>query len=111
MRARLSAAEYRLPDIAVQLRTVISGESYAEQPPLLCVEILSPEDRLGAIFSKCERYHDWGVPVCWVIDPMKRRAWSYEKAGEPLPQEGDLVAGDIKLSLVEVFSILDTVAL
>ena len=35
-----------------------------------------PEDRLGAMLSKCEEYHAWGVPFCWVIDPVKRTAWS-----------------------------------
>jgi len=64
--ARLKATEFRLPDIAVQLREIAQEESYAERPPALCVEILSPEDRLGGIFAKCERYHDWGVPTCWV---------------------------------------------
>jgi hypothetical protein len=27
----------------------------------LCVESLSPEDRIGAVIAKCEDYHDWGV--------------------------------------------------
>jgi len=104
---RLRPNEFRLPDIAVQRREIAEKESYAEQPPALCVEILSPEDRIGAMFAKCERYHDWGVPVCWVIDPIKRRAWTYERGGEPAPQTDILVASDIRLSLVDVFSILD----
>jgi Uma2 family endonuclease len=104
---RLRSNEFRLPDIAVQRREIIEKESYAEQPPAVCVEILSPEDRIGGIFVKCERYHDWGVPVCWVIDPIKRRAWTYERGGEPAQQTDVLVASDIRLSLVDVFSILD----
>jgi len=104
---RLRPNEFRLPDIALQRRKIAEKESYAERPPALCVEILSPEDRIGGIFAKCERYHDWGVPVCWVIDPIKRRAWSYERGGEPAPQTDVLVASDIRLSLVDVFSILD----
>jgi Uma2 family endonuclease len=105
--ARLRPNEFRLPDVAVQLRTVAQQESYAEQPLLLCVEILSPEDRLGATFAKCERYHDWGVPVCWVIDPIKRRAWSYSRDGEPLVSDTSLQAGDITLMLADVFAVLD----
>lgn len=106
--SRLKETEFRLPDVAVQLRDIAQNESYAEQPPLLCVEILSPEDRLGATFAKCERYHDWGVPVCWVIDPEKRRAWSYGRSGEPVLVSEDLVAGDIRLSFADLFSVLDS---
>lgn len=104
---RLSETEFRLPDVAAQLRDIAQKESYAEQPPVLCIEILSPDDRIGATFAKCERYHDWGVPICWIIDPMKRRAWSYERGGEPLVKDSELQASDIKLSLAELFSILD----
>jgi Uma2 family endonuclease len=105
--SRLKATEFRLPDIAVQLRQIAQQENYAERPPAICVEILSPEDRIGGIFAKCERYHDWGVPICWIIDPLKRRAWTYERGGEPTLQADVLVASDIRLSLVDVFSILD----
>ena len=107
VRSRIGETEFRLPDIAAQLREIARNESYAEQPPRLCIEILSPDDRLGATFAKCERYHDWGVPVCWIVDPMKRRAWSYERGGEPSPETEALAAADIQLSLADVFSILD----
>lgn len=106
--SRLRETEFRLPDVAVQLREIANNERYAEQPPLLCVEILSPEDRLGATFAKCERYHDWGVPVCWIVDPEKRRAWSYERAGEPVQVDNELAAADIRLSFADLFSVLDS---
>jgi Uma2 family endonuclease len=105
--SRLRPTEFRLPDIAVQLRTIAQQENYAEHPPALCVEILSPEDRLGGVFQKCERYHDWGIPVCWIVDPVKRRAWKYERQGEPLLVADHLTASDIRLPMPNVFSILD----
>ncbi len=105
---RLRDTEFRLPDIAVQFRDVACKESYAQQPPVVCIEILSPEDRLGATFAKCERYHGWGVPVCWVVDPMRRRAWSYERGGEPLQVNEHLTTDDIRLDFAEVFSVLDS---
>ncbi|HEY4365435.1 MAG TPA: Uma2 family endonuclease [Bryobacteraceae bacterium] len=63
---RISSARYLVPDV------VVAGDfpgPYATEPVLLCCEILSPEDRLGAMLGKCEEYHAWGVPFCWVIDP------------------------------------------
>ena len=106
--SRLRDTEFRLPDVAVQLRDIVQKESYAKQPPLLCVEILSPEDRLGATFAKCERYHDWGVPTCWIIDPEKRRAWTYERGGEPVQLNENLMAADIRVSFADIFSVLDS---
>lgn len=37
-------------------------DPYPTDLVLLCCEILSPEDRLGATLAKCEEYHAWGVP-------------------------------------------------
>ena len=100
---RLSAAKYLIPD-------VIAGPElqspYPTEPVLLCCEILSPEDRLGAMFAKCEEYHAWGVPFCWVIDPEKRTAWEYHASGEPTRTSEFLHAGDISVSVNDLFAAL-----
>jgi len=102
--SRIKENEYRLPDIAVQLKAVVRQEQYAVTPLVLCVEILSPDDSLSATFAKCEIYHSWGVPVCWVIDPATRRAWTYARDGEPAQQSAALEAGDIRLTFADIFS-------
>jgi Uma2 family endonuclease len=100
---RLSGTRFLIPD-------VIAGHGiqgpYPTEPVLLCVEILSPEDRLGAMLAKCEQYHVWGVPFCWVIDPEKQTGWEYHQGGEPLrvAPEGVLRAGKIAIQLTELFS-------
>ena len=78
---------------------------YPTKPALLCVEILSPRDRLGAALAKCEEYHAWGVPHCWVIDPVKQTAWTYHAQQEPTKVErgGVLRAGQILIELPELF--------
>jgi Uma2 family endonuclease len=71
---------------------------------LLCVEIVSPPDRIGKLFGKCEEYHKWGVPYCWVIDPERKIAWEYFPADlEPRKIGGTLTAGPIHLALDDVF--------
>ena len=46
-------------------------------PPVLCVEILSPEDTLAETQRKCQHYFEMGVTACWIIDPERRRGyWS-----------------------------------
>lgn len=100
---RLSPTRYLIPDVIAA--PVIEGP-YPTKPVLLCVEILSPEDRVGAMLAKCEQYHAWGVPYCWVIDPEKQTAWQYHSGSDPdkVDRAGTLKAGDLSVSLNELFS-------
>jgi Uma2 family endonuclease len=101
---RISATKYLIPDVAVA--DDFPGP-YPTEAVRLCCEILSPEDRLGAMLAKCEEYHAWGVPFCWVIDPVKRAAWEYHSGGEPVRATEALRAGDIAVSIGEIFAALD----
>ena len=100
---RLSPTKYLIPDVIAA--PVIEGP-YATEPVLLCVEILSTEDRVGATLAKCEQYHAWDVPFCWVIDPEKQTAWQYHSGIEPahISRTGTLTAGQLTVSLTELFS-------
>jgi Uma2 family endonuclease len=98
---RISPTHYLVPDVAVA--SDFPGP-YPTEPVLLCCEILSPEDRIGAMLSKCEEYHAWGVPFCWVIDPVRRSAWEYHSGGEPERVSERLRAGEISVSLEELFA-------
>lgn len=100
----ISSTKYLIPDVAVA--DDFPG-AYPTEPVRLCCEILSPEDRLEAMLAKCEEYHAWGAPFCWVIDPVKRAAWEYHSGGEPFHASEMLRAGQIALSVAELFSALD----
>ena len=103
---RLRDTEFYVPDLAVEeLANPIQGRYPGpDNPVLLCVEIVSPPDRVGKLFSKCEHYHEWGVPYCWVIDPERKIAWEYfPNDAEPRKVEETLTAGPIKLGLDDVF--------
>ncbi len=102
---RLSPTKYLVPDV---IAAPVLQSPYPTEPVLLCCEILSPEDRLGTTLAKCEEYHAWGVPFCWVIDPAKRTAWEYHSDGEPVSVTATLHAGEFSVSLEELFSALDT---
>ena len=78
---QISPTKYLVPDVV--MATDFPGP-YPTDPVQLCCEILSPEDRLGTMIGKCEEYHAWGVPFCWVIDPVKRTAWEYHHSAEPV---------------------------
>lgn len=99
---RLSPTKYLIPDViaAPEIQS-----PYPTEPVLLCVEILSPEDRVGAMLAKCEEYHAWGVPFCWVIDPEKQSGWQYHARSEPerVVHDGTLTAGDLRVSMGDLF--------
>jgi Uma2 family endonuclease len=101
---RISPTRYLVPDVCVA--DDFPGP-YPTEPVLLCCEILSPEDRLGAMLAKCEEYHAWGVPFCWIIDPVKRTAWKYHSDSEPVRELETLRAGELSVNLEELFSELD----
>jgi Uma2 family endonuclease len=98
---KLSPTKYLVPDV---IAAQVLQSPYPTEPVLLCCEILSPEDRLGTMLAKCEEYHAWGVPFCWVIDPAKRSAWEYHSGGEPVRVDTTLRAGEHSVSLEELFS-------
>jgi Uma2 family endonuclease len=98
---RLSSKKFLIPDVIAALKI---QDPYPVEPVLLCIEVLSPDDRLGSMLAKCEDYHDWGVPYCWVIDPEKRAAWEYHAGREPERTNEALKAGELIVRLNELFA-------
>ena len=94
-----------IPDVGVlrqkpkQLYRGIVAES-----PLLCAEVLSQSQSPSEMLAKCERYHKFGVPFCWVIDPETGRAWEYHSGSAQREQPTTLMAGELSISLAELFS-------
>ena len=79
-RTRVSFSKVRIPDLCL-LRSDAPNEQVLFTPPLLCVEILSPEDRLPRAARVMDDYACMGVPHLWIIDPQDRVAYDYAKDG------------------------------
>lgn len=106
-RVQTSAEHYRVADVCVTLRST-PFEVIAVTPPLLCVEILSKDDRMTEMQAKIEDYLGMGVRTVWVIDPRRRKAFNTDVRGLALPVDELTVRGtDIRFSLPEVFEELD----
>ena len=52
---------YRLPDFEEEVPSV---------PPLLWIEILSPDDRMVDVWAKASELLQCGVPYVWIINPI-----------------------------------------
>ena len=64
----------RAPDVAFiskERLKEVGGipEKFANFPPDLAVEVLSPDDKASEITRKVEEYLAAGVPLVWIVDP------------------------------------------
>jgi Uma2 family endonuclease len=108
LRTQTQARRFRVPDVLV----VRSGEKfdrYVTQPPLIAIEILSPEDTLRDMQTKAAEYRAFGIEHIWIIDPEPRIAYRYADGGLEEIHSGELtVPGTpIRVVLSEMFAELD----
>jgi Uma2 family endonuclease len=73
VRVQVKPTRFRVPDVSVVLGD--PGEEILTKPPFLCIEILSPEDRMSRIQERVDDYLAMGVPYAWVLDPQTKRAY------------------------------------
>src|SRR5205823_3485740 len=72
---------------------------YAEIPPRVAVEVLSPGDRADQITHKITDYLRNGVGLVWLIDPKARTVTVYRPdKGPQVYTESDELTGDEILS-------------
>lgn len=76
LRLRVSETRCRVPDLCVYLRE--PAGPVPTEPPLLAIEILSPEDRMSRIMARCDDYISMGCPSVWILDPQLNKAWVYD---------------------------------
>jgi Uma2 family endonuclease len=108
---KMGANAELIPDLAATRGKV--DLAYPTQPVELCIEILSPDDRLKKAVEKGKRYLDWGVSYVWIIDPVQRTAWmltAESREGIWVPLDGNLIAGgDSEIPLQELFAEVDKI--
>jgi len=108
LRTQTKATNFRVPDVLVA-HAKDKFRRYVTKPPLISIEILSPEDEMPDVRKKAEEYRHFGVENIWVIDPNKRVAYSYAGARLEKVRSGELaVPGTpIRVVLSEIFAELD----
>jgi len=108
LRVQVAANRYRIPDVTVMRRSD-PPDPIVKKAPLICIEVLSPEDRLQRMQERIEDYVRMGVEHIWLIDPISRHAWvatadgSHTRVTEAFSVPGT----PIRISLAEVFAELD----
>ncbi len=107
-RTRVSDANVRIPDVCL-VSADAPNEKVTLTPPILAIEILSPEDRISRVLIRLKDFLTMGVEHIWLLDPIERCAFVYTGDGLRLAQEDRLgIPGSpIYLDLPEIFSALD----
>ena len=104
-RVRVSPSRVRIPDVMLVPRG--PQPEVIVEPPVLVVEILSPDDTYTETQSRSADYLQMGVPCVWIIDPTSRtgRQWigdawiATDTLGVP--------STDIWVNLLKLFADLD----
>lgn len=109
-RVQITPNKFFVPDICV-LRVGAPTEDILTHPPLIVIEILSPEDTIRRAATKTKEYLQFGIEHVWVIDPNARVAFRGVATGlERVPDGRLTVPGTlIEIRISELFEKLDAV--
>lgn len=105
----------RAPDVAFISRKRYEEkgipDKFADFPPDLAVEVLSPEDTVSEILRKVEEYLAAGVPLVWIVDPATQTVTVYRSLQDvkvlTADQELDAspVLPDFRVTIAEMFAL------
>jgi Uma2 family endonuclease len=70
----------RIPDVCV-LRRSDPADPVVVVAPLICIEVLAPDDSLHSQRDRVEDHFAMGVEHIWLIDPVTREAWTATPTG------------------------------
>lgn len=92
-RVQVKATRFRVPDISVLTGPPPAGPIIVD-PPFLCIEILSPSDRMKEMQDRIDDYLDFGVRYVWLLHPRSRRAFVYTRDAVQEVKNGVLTTAD-----------------
>ena len=98
VRVQLRPDRFRIPDVSI-VRGGKPKTRIFTTPPLVAVEILSPEDRASRLQERIDDYLAFGIPAIWVIDPETRRGFIYTSEGMREAKDGILRSHDGSLEV------------
>jgi Uma2 family endonuclease len=68
---------------AEQRAAIKKKSSYVDGPPVIAVEVLSPNDKQKEIDEAIEEYLECGVKVVWIVDPADETVTVYRPGRPP----------------------------
>ncbi len=74
LRMRITPTRFRIADVCLIPRDK-PAEQVLQQPPIVVIEVLSPEDRVSRYQERFADYRQMGIRNIWVVDPQTRRGY------------------------------------
>jgi Uma2 family endonuclease len=106
-RVQVAATRFRISDVMLASSSA-PFETIVCVPPVLCVEILSRDQRMSEIEERAQDYLAMGVPMVWIVDPLRRTAFVSDASGQRQVMEELTVPGtEIRVTVADVFAELD----
>ena len=91
VRHKIRPGRYMIPDVCV-IWSPRPADRVFERPPLIWIEILSPDDRPMRVNKKIRELLEFGVQNIWIIDPETLEAEIHTPAGSRTVEDGVLSA-------------------
>ena len=91
----------RVPDVCVTLED--PEVDIFDAPPFVAIEILSKRDEMTDVLEKLAEYQSFGIPHIWLIDPRRKKAFTYAEGRLEQVADAVLAAGEIQLPFDEIF--------
>jgi len=109
-RVQTQKRHFRVPDVTI-LRRGSKREGILTHPPLLVIEVQSPDIPLRKTELKAMEYIQFGIEHVWVIDPYARVAYHGTENGLELVRTGELTIAGTPIRVIpgELFAELDSV--
>ncbi len=104
IRTQTSERRFRVPDIAI-LDAALPYAPVATAPPLIAVEILSPEDRLSRLVVRLADFEFMGMPAIYVIDPIDNSVLRFKEG--KLENVDTLMLRDVVIPFADILAELD----
>ena len=102
LRSRVARARVRIPDVSIYAG-VEPTERVPSEPPLVAIEILSPDDRHLEVMQKLKEYSEWGVQHVWLVDPERRTLHVYAKGALTEVSALTIPEFEVQLTGAEIF--------
>jgi Uma2 family endonuclease len=106
-RVQVSSTRVRIPDVA--LLPPGSQPDVIVDPPLLIVEILSPDDSYSDTQERAQDYREMGVETVWIVDPKTRTGRMCSGAEWVEASRLEVKGTDLYVNLPDIFSQLTSI--